>query len=662
MEETLTREVGKRIRDTVYVHRAAISDLNEAEGAAVKTAREIISDGFTDWNVVKVEAEAVSFLSYEDFEESAFPQLLESWRVDLQTSRVGARSYRAVSNPPILHRKELLLPLEHPKRGEFADFTRELERLGMFAGARFIGFQLQWEERLARAGILIEDHSITVLDQRDEIGIARHRTAISRAVHSQPVQQLLRTGLLKSGVTFFDFGCGRGDDVRALQEAGFNANGWDPFYAPDNPKLEADVVNLGFVLNVIEDPFERAKVLAEAYGLVGRCLTVAVLTDHQRRSEVSRPYRDGILTNRGTFQKFFGQHEAREFIQRELKNDPVSAGPGVFLIFKDKGLEQEFLLQNRTRKNERAIALRSSRRDDAYVRRPRNLDLLKPSLETFWGVVLEKGRPVDTEELPEKISEEFKNQGLSVRRAFNLCRQELFDETELEIAETRRRQDLTVYFALNAFEGRVRYRKMPESLRRDVRWFFGSYQNALNAGSELLYSLRDSELVCSALEKCADQEIGYLMDDAVLQVQPHLIEQMDPILRCFAGCAEYLMGSFSTADLVKFHGRTDKFSTLYYDDFGKALPELKLRVKANLRTQKVRYFEYGETYRRYLFLKSLFLEEDCPDFEKQEMFDRTIMKLGIQISPTLGPDAYVFDRFLTGKKVQVSEFQLVSAA
>ena len=106
----------------------------------------------------------------------------------------------------------------------------------------------------------------------------------------------------------------------------------------------------------------------------------------------------------------------------------------------------------------------------------------------------------------------------------------------------------------------------------------------------------------------------------------------------------------------------DSIISTYYDDFGKALPELKLRVKANLRTQKVRYFEYGETYRRYLFLKYLFLEEDCPDFEKQEMFDRTIMKLGIQISPTLGPDAYVFDRFLTGKKVQVSEFQLVSAA
>jgi hypothetical protein len=44
-----------------------------------------------------------------------------------------------------------------------------------------------------------------------------------------------------------------GDDVAALVGAGFEAFGWDPHYAQNGGRASADVVNLGFVLNVIED-------------------------------------------------------------------------------------------------------------------------------------------------------------------------------------------------------------------------------------------------------------------------------------------------------------------------------------------------------------------------------------------------------------------------
>ena len=88
--------------------------------------------------------------------------------------------------------------------------------------------------------------------------IPRHKTAIRRGDFSRPVKCLLRDGLLDRSAALFDCGCGRGEDVARLQAEGYTCAGWDPAYRPDAPRHEADVVNLGYVLNVIENPTERA--------------------------------------------------------------------------------------------------------------------------------------------------------------------------------------------------------------------------------------------------------------------------------------------------------------------------------------------------------------------------------------------------------------------
>ena len=93
--------------------------------------------------------------------------------------------------------------------------------------------------------------------------IKRHLTAIRRSNLSRPVQLLLETRVLTRERSFFDFGCGFGDDIRILTDNGYSSSGWDPHFAPNEQKTQADVVNLGFVLNVIEDPTERAAVLAD---------------------------------------------------------------------------------------------------------------------------------------------------------------------------------------------------------------------------------------------------------------------------------------------------------------------------------------------------------------------------------------------------------------
>ena len=51
---------------------------------------------------------------------------------------------------------------------------------------------------------------------------------------------------------------------------------------PQGQKRPADVVNLGYVINVIEDPVERAETLRNAWALCRRVMVVSALV--RRRS------------------------------------------------------------------------------------------------------------------------------------------------------------------------------------------------------------------------------------------------------------------------------------------------------------------------------------------------------------------------------------------
>src|SRR5207237_277052 len=105
--------------------------------------------------------------------------------------------------------------------------------------------------------------------------IPRHKTAIRRGDFSRPIKCLLRDGLLDKAVCLFDYGCGRGEDIALLASEGFSCAGWDPAYLPDVARQPADVVNLGYVINVIEEPAERAATLKQAWDLAARLLVVS---------------------------------------------------------------------------------------------------------------------------------------------------------------------------------------------------------------------------------------------------------------------------------------------------------------------------------------------------------------------------------------------------
>ncbi|NGM23971.1 DNA phosphorothioation-associated putative methyltransferase [Roseomonas stagni] len=250
------------------------------------------------------------------------------------------------------------------------------------------------EVRLVQRGI---DRPPTAAALSGSVAVERHRTAISRSGLSAPMQALARWGFLDGAPTVLDYGCGRGDDVRALAAAGLRAVGWDPHFAPDAPREPSEVVNLGFVLNVIDDLEERNATLRAAFGLAKCVLSVAVMTV---RKGSGSDHADGLLTTRGTFQKYFGQTELRAYVAEVLGREPVTVGPGLVFVFRSDEEEQSFLARRQRRATlaandrfEMPLPPASARagRSSAYAR---HQDLL----DAFWSAALELGRLPEADE------------------------------------------------------------------------------------------------------------------------------------------------------------------------------------------------------------------------------------------------------------------------
>ena len=143
--------------------------------------------------------------------------------------------------------------------------------------------------------------------------IRADRTAIRRATMSRPVALALDDGLIHRELTFFDYGCGRGDDLLRLHKLGIPVSGWDPAFFPDEERSPADVVNLGYVVNVLDEPAERVVVLAAAWGLARKVLIVSARLDWEATDAAVDFQADGIVTAKRTFQKFFTQEELRQW-------------------------------------------------------------------------------------------------------------------------------------------------------------------------------------------------------------------------------------------------------------------------------------------------------------------------------------------------------------
>ena len=159
----MRKTVGRKLGKMHYIHRDAISHLYKSEEDALNKALNLI-DG-NSWNLVKIskELDTISFLLYEDFDAVLFPSLLQAAVVNIPNEHIKIIDYRNRANPPVLHRKELMLAPEDPRILEFAKTTEFCEKEGLFRDASYIGTKLKWEKRLQDNGYTIKGLKIVRL-------------------------------------------------------------------------------------------------------------------------------------------------------------------------------------------------------------------------------------------------------------------------------------------------------------------------------------------------------------------------------------------------------------------------------------------------------------------------------------------------------------------
>lgn len=682
--------VGKRVSDELYIHLDAVDLLDDAEqrerilGALTLTPR---NDALVP-NVAKLNLRSgrLSLLAYPDFDLEPFPQLAASWIfASGSLSTPNYRHYADTLNPPILHRKELLVRHDHPDRTRWIALTETAESLGLFDNPSTIGFKLNWERLIREKGYALAGYNLTPVANvvyadsdadatQSGDAVRRHLTALSRGSLSAPVQLLMRHGLLGAGRTFFDYGCGKGDDVAGLTASGVEASGWDPHFAAENPIVEADVVNLGFVVNVIEDPAERVEAIHRSFKLTRGVMSIGVMLSGNEPP--GRPFRDGFITSRNTFQKYFTQGEFKDYIEQVLNQDVFMAGPGVAFVFFDKDLEQRFATERYRRRGlaKRLLAANTPglrRVREAKSRPPREqaparattaqlaLASIKPELERLWITMLDLGRKPEPDEVD--ALDQLEDKAGSLNRALRLIASH-FDPDLLSVAAKARADDVRLFMAAQQFKRRPAYRRLELRLQRDIRAFFGDYEAAQSAGVGLLLDAADPVMLLDACRVAAAAWFGWLENEHSLQIHATLVERLPVVLRAYVACGLILWDSIGDVQLVKIHITSGKLTLMQFEDFDvSAIPRLSRRIKVNIRKQDYQLFEYGgaEHPKPLLYRKSRYLHEDYPNYAEQFKFDEALEATGLLDDSEFGPSEVRLRALLEEKRLRVAGFFLV---
>jgi DNA phosphorothioation-associated putative methyltransferase len=600
----MAKLVGKVVANAIYVLPKNINTLPAEYVELIRRAESILGASVPESNVLKISPKInkVSFLEYDDLHNAPFPKLCQSISIDLESEASTNRSYRERDNPPILHRKELLLGEGHPDYEKFSLLTRTLEDLGLFGETSRIGTIQEWKELLESVGVQIDEHRVIRSEEisTDET-ISRHRTALVRSSLSSPIEIAIKHDLITQERTLLDYGCGRGDDVALLTVDGFDAVGWDPYYAPDGDKRPSSVVNLGYVLNVIENPSERVWVLKDAYGLAEKVLIIAALIEGQKSRTQAKRYRDGIITKRGTFQKFFAQMELRELIEASLKTEAISAGPGLYLVIRDEAEREEFLRTRHTRTS-RYVLPRISSREKQLVELTSDEDILLAN--SYWEIACQLGRLPRPAELPETLSNWVIRKFGNPKKA-SAWLVDYFGQEELERAAQQKKNQLLGYLALSVFRRKKLRSLMTPELRREIKRSFGTLKEAEAEAFQTLKSMADPETLANDCMEACEQGCAQIDAMGRLLIHAERVMELPPSLQALIGVAEWLGDDLSSVDVVSVTPEHAVVTFHHYRNFEyEPFPLLLTRLRVGLIKQSVKLLSESETAPRFFIGKS----------------------------------------------------------
>lgn len=328
--------------------------------------------------------------------------------------------------------------------------------------------------------------------------IERHKTAIVRRRLSKPVQLLLDDNLLKEEFSFFDFGCGRGEDIQYLGKLKFSAGGFDPFYS-ESEIIPSSIVNLGYVLNVIEDPTERKEILEKAYSLANDLLVVSVMIRDKTVYPTEIEYNDGIITSWNTFQKYYTQKEFKDYIESVLGKQAHIAGLGVIYIFKNDSWIERYINSRVTNaSSEIGLKIKEEQR--------------KEILSKWMSAYQELGRAPIAREFPEykHIIKFFGTR----EKAIEAIRMEVDQETFLENSK-RRREKLIVSICKKIIKnnGAPKWKDLNYDEQTEVKLFYSSFQEVLDIAMQELKSLAELSVVSKYINRST---VGKILPDDIV--------------------------------------------------------------------------------------------------------------------------------------------------
>jgi DNA phosphorothioation-associated putative methyltransferase len=410
----------------------------------------------------------------------------------------------------------------------------------------------------------------------DPSSIQRHRTAIRRLGHSRPVALAQAQGLIAPEFSFFDYGCGFGEDIQLLRDSGVQAEGWDPHYRPLTPLSAADCVNLGYVLNVIEDVQEREQTLWAAFNLARRALVVSVRVDQSLNSGTE--FSDGLVTNSGSFQTIYTQSEFRQYLEAILGRKPYMASLGIAFVFKDQSVESAHLAQLSITplKHERADLFSQFAAD--------------PDGQELVVTTRKLGRP--------PLPSEFDRYPALLLRFGSRPRVDrlvlgLLNPQTLEEARDAKRNDILTYFAMLQLRG-VRpppIRLLPPETQADIKLLWPSYKSAMHEGQQFLFQLGKPELI---REACLSTPVGKRLPSD-FYVHRSTEESLPALLRVLIFAARQIVGEVDY-NIIKLTMDGRKISFLKYKDFDEeAHPELLHSVRVHLPSASYAIRDYSSS-------------------------------------------------------------------
>ena len=294
-------------------------------------------------------------------------------------------------------------------------------------------------------------------------------------------------------------------------------------------------------------------------------------------------------------------------------------------------MQQQYLLgRHKTSINNKNLKRRSRKSSKASFS-PQKIKANAALLEELWSTAVMMGRPPAADEFDQ--ADALVDVFGSMPKAMTAC-ESLFDPTDLDSAENTRKNDILVYLALEHFSKRRAYRRMPSSLRRDIKYHFGRYSDAKSLAQAALFSINNVELISDACQRAHEQlPASVLEQDVGLTFHKRFLNLCPPPLRIYVGCSLQMYGDLLSIDLIKVHIQSGKVTLLGYDDFeGKQIPLLTERIKIKMAEQDIDFFDYVLGYEPPLLNKSSFLDESDPTYLSQKQFDEKLLaRLGSSI-------------------------------